>query len=45
VKFEDKTLKGIAVIALVAIAIGTGFTALWVAQIVDLLSVIANKQL
>jgi hypothetical protein len=43
VKFEDKKLKEIAVIALVAIAISTGFIALWLAQIVDLLSVIANK--
>lgn len=41
--FEDKKLKEIAVIALVAIAISTGFIALWLAQIVDLLSVIANK--
>jgi hypothetical protein len=43
VKFEDKKLKVIAVIALVAIAISTGFIALWLAQIVDLLNVIANK--
>lgn len=43
VEFDDKTLKGIAVLALVAIAISTGFIALWLAQIVDLLSVIANK--
>lgn len=42
-KFEDNTLKVIAVLALVAIAISTGFTTLWLAQIVDLLSVIANK--
>jgi hypothetical protein len=43
VKWDDRTLKQIAVLALVGIAIGTGFTALWLAQIVDLLSVIANK--
>jgi hypothetical protein len=42
-KFDDYTLKLIAVLALVGIAIGTGCTALWLAQIVDLLSVIANK--
>ncbi|MEH7246072.1 hypothetical protein V7114_04665 [Neobacillus niacini] len=42
-KFEDNTLKVIAVLALVAIAISTGFIALWLSQIVDLLSVIANK--
>ncbi|WML44585.1 hypothetical protein [Neobacillus sp. PS3-40] len=42
-KFDNNTLKGVTVIALVAIAIGTGFSALWLAQIVDLLSVLANK--
>jgi hypothetical protein len=42
-KFDDYTLKLIGVISLVAIAIGTGFAALWLAQIVDLLSVISNK--
>ncbi|MGI8386893.1 hypothetical protein [Robertmurraya sp. P23] len=42
-KFDDYTLKLIGVFSLVAIVIGTGFTALWLAQIVDLLSVIANK--
>jgi hypothetical protein len=30
------------VLALVGIAIGTGFSALWLAQIVDVLSAIAN---
>jgi hypothetical protein len=43
VKFDDYTLKLIGVLALVGIAIGMGFTALWLAQIVDLLSVLANK--
>lgn len=42
-KFDDYTLKLIGVLSLLAIAIGTGYTALWLAQIVDLLSVIANK--
>jgi hypothetical protein len=42
-KFDDDKLKLIGICALVAIAIGTGFIALWLAQIVDLLSVIANK--
>lgn len=42
-KFDDNILKLVAVIALVGIAFGTGYTALWLAQIVDLLSVIANK--
>jgi hypothetical protein len=43
VKFEDQKLKVIAVIALIAIAISNGIIALWLAQIVDLLMVIANK--
>jgi hypothetical protein len=42
-KFDDDKLKLIGIFALVGIAIGTGFIALWLAQIVDLLSVIANK--
>ena len=42
-KFDDHILKLIGVLALVGIAIGTGYTALWLAQIVDILSVIVNK--
>lgn len=42
-RFDDYTLKLIGILALVAIAVGTGFIALWLAQIVDLLSVIANN--
>ncbi|WP_279401068.1 hypothetical protein [Cytobacillus oceanisediminis] len=40
--FDEQTIKIIGVLALAGIAIGTGFIALWLSQIVDLLSVIAN---
>jgi len=42
-KFDDYALKLIVVLAMVGIAIGTICSAIWLAQIVDLLSVIANK--
>jgi hypothetical protein len=42
-KYDDNKLKLIGVLSLVGIAIGTICSAIWLAQIVDLLSVIANK--
>ncbi|WP_286365513.1 hypothetical protein [Rossellomorea vietnamensis] len=42
-KFDDYTLKLVGVLALVGIAISTGYSALWLADFADLLVVIANK--